>query len=172
MWLEVSVILRVRLYVTEMKSHPWMKKILFTREFHPGMKFSLKENLPLSMKTYNKISHFFSIIEIRSLICKKHQTIKSKMHKMGSFNKKKYLPVSKLSTSSILLLLLKLNLVNLYKTVNQKYYTCAWCLRPATLFKKKIWHRCFPVNFVKFLRTPILKNTSGRQLLHYAKEED
>ena len=28
-------------------------------------------------------------------------------------------------------------------------------LRPATLFKKKLWHRCFLVNFVKFLRTPI-----------------
>ena len=27
--------------------------------------------------------------------------------------------------------------------------------RPATL-KKRLWHRCFPVNFVKFLRTPIL----------------
>ena len=54
MWLEVSVILRVRLHVTEMKSHPGMKKILFTREFHPGMKFNLKENLPLRMmKTYN-----------------------------------------------------------------------------------------------------------------------
>ena len=24
----------------------------------------------------------------------------------------------------------------------------------ATLFKKRLWHRCFPVNFVKFLRTP------------------
>ena len=29
-------------------------------------------------------------------------------------------------------------------------------LRPATLFKKRLWHRCFPVNFVKFLRTPFL----------------
>ena len=28
------------------------------------------------------------------------------------------------------------------------------CLRPATLLKKRLWHRCFPVNFVKFLRTP------------------
>ena len=46
--------LRVCLHVTEMKTHPGMKKILFTREFrpgmilveiHPGMKFSLKENL-------------------------------------------------------------------------------------------------------------------------------
>ena len=26
--------------------------------------------------------------------------------------------------------------------------------RLATLFKKRIWHRCFPVNFAKFLRTP------------------
>ena len=30
--------IRVRLHVTEMKSHPEMKKFLFTREFHPGMK--------------------------------------------------------------------------------------------------------------------------------------
>ena len=57
-----QVKLRVCLHVTEMKSHPvWnyrlgMKKILFTSEFHPGikrvefhpgMKFNLKENLPL-----------------------------------------------------------------------------------------------------------------------------
>ena len=77
---------------------------------------------------------------------------------MAAFSKKKYLLVSTLSTSlSILLLLLKLNLVNLYKTVNQKYSTCAWGLEPATLLKKRLWHRCFPVNFVKFLRTPFLR---------------
>ena len=29
-------------------------------------------------------------------------------------------------------------------------------LRPATLFKKRLWHRCFPVNFAKFLKTPFL----------------
>ena len=28
------------------------------------------------------------------------------------------------------------------------------CLRPATLSKKRLWHRCFPVTFVKFLKTP------------------
>ena len=38
-------------------------------------------------------------------------------------------------------------------------------LRPATLFKKRLWHRCFPVNFVKSLRTPFLQNTSGQLLL-------
>ena len=26
-------------------------------------------------------------------------------------------------------------------------------LRPATLLKRRLWHRCFPLNFVKFLRT-------------------
>ena len=32
--------------------------------------------------------------------------------------------------------------------------------------KKRLWHRCFPVNFVRFLRTPFLQNTSGRLLLY------
>ena len=38
-------------------------------------------------------------------------------------------------------------------------------LRPATLWKKRLWHRSFPVNFAKFLRTPLLQNTSRRLLL-------
>ena len=38
--------------------------------------------------------------------------------------------------------------------------------RPATLLEKKLWHRCFPVNFAKFLRTPFLQNTCGRLLLN------
>ena len=37
---------------------------------------------------------------------------------------------------------------------------------PAALLKQRIWHRCFPVNFVKFLRTPFLQNTTGRLLLN------
>ena len=39
------------------------------------------------------------------------------------------------------------------------------CPRPATLLKKRLWYRCFSVNFVKFLRTPFLQTTSGRLLL-------
>ena len=38
-------------------------------------------------------------------------------------------------------------------------------LMPATLLKKRLWHRCFPVNFVKFLRAPFLRNTSRLLLL-------
>ena len=42
-------------------------------------------------------------------------------------------------------------------------------LRTATSLKKRLWHRCFPVNFVKFLRTHFLQNTSGRLLLQLEK---
>ena len=38
--------------------------------------------------------------------------------------------------------------------------------RPPPLLKKRIWHRCFPVSFAKFLGTPFLLNTSGRLLLY------
>ena len=34
-------------------------------------------------------------------------------------------------------------------------------LRPATLFKKRPWHRYFPVNFVKFLRALFYRTPLG-----------
>ena len=45
-----------------------------------------------------------------------------------------------------------------------------WQKRPATLFKKRLWHRCFPLNFWKFLKIPFLQNTSGRLLLNLANQ--
>ena len=44
-------------------------------------------------------------------------------------------------------------------------------LRPATLLKKRLWHRCFPVNFPKFLGTPFLQNTSRRLLLKFSTKK-
>ena len=36
-----------------------------------------------------------------------------------------------------------------------------------TLLKKRLWHKCFPVNFVKFLRTPsFMKHLPWWLLLH------
>ena len=37
-------------------------------------------------------------------------------------------------------------------------------LRSATLLKKRLWHRCVPMNLANFLRIPFLENTSGRLL--------
>ena len=42
-------------------------------------------------------------------------------------------------------------------------------LRPATLLKKRLWHRCFPVNFVKFLRTPLFTEHLWWLLLNKSK---
>ena len=36
----------------------------------------------------------------------------------------------------------------------------------STLFKKRLWHRCFLANFAKFVRTPFLQNTYGRLFLY------
>ena len=33
-------------------------------------------------------------------------------------------------------------------------------LKPANLFKKRLWHMCFTVNFAKFLRTAFYRTTS------------
>ena len=45
-------------------------------------------------------------------------------------------------------------------------------LRPATLLKKRLWHRSFPVNFAKFLRTPFPQNTSRRLVLTFERVLD
>ena len=42
---------------------------------------------------------------------------------------------------------------------------------PATLLKKRLWQRCFPVNFVKFLRTPFYTKHLWWLLLEYVKLE-
>ena len=44
---------------------------------------------------------------------------------------------------------------------NSQENTCA----RVTFLKRRLWHRCFSVNFAKFLRKPFLQNTSGRLLL-------
>ena len=43
--------------------------------------------------------------------------------------------------------------------------------RPATLLKKRLRHRWFPANFVKFSRTLFSQSTSGRLLLWLIKYE-
>ena len=42
---------------------------------------------------------------------------------------------------------------------------------PLTLLKKRLWHRCFLVNFVKFLRTPFYKDHFWWLLLHLDSEK-
>ena len=44
----------------------------------------------------------------------------------------------------------------------------------SNFIKKRLWYKCFPVNFLKFLRKPFLQNTSGRllfQLLYWKQSK-
>ena len=45
-------------------------------------------------------------------------------------------------------------------------------LSPATLLKKRLWYRCFHVNFAELLRTRFLQNTSGRLFLHFLRLQE
>ena len=45
------------------------------------------------------------------------------------------------------------------------FHKIAW-LRSATLLKRRLWHRSFPVNFVKYLRKPFQQNSSERLLVN------
>ena len=49
---------------------------------------------------------------------------------------------------------------------NSQENTCAGAFIPATL-KERLLHRNFLVNFAKFLKIPVLQNTSKRLLLYY-----
>ena len=44
------------------------------------------------------------------------------------------------------------------------FFNKAEGLRPATFLKKRLWHRRFPVNFAKFLRTPFLTEQAASEL--------
>ena len=54
------------------------------------------------------------------------------------------------------------------------FFNKAADLRPATLLKNRPWHRCFSVNFAKFLRTPFFTEHLQCLLLkfisHHIKE--
>ena len=50
---------------------------------------------------------------------------------------------------------------------NSQERTCVRVSLPATLLKKRLWHRFSPVNFGNFLRTPFLQSTLGRLILKY-----
>ena len=44
-------------------------------------------------------------------------------------------------------------------------------LGPATLLKKRLWYRCFPLNIAKFLKTPFLTKHLRWLLLSFGKND-
>ena len=58
------------------------------------------------------------------------------------------------------------NFANCHFLCQSLFFNKVAGLRPATLLKKSLWHRCFLVKFAKFLRTPFLQNTFEQLLLN------
>ena len=52
---------------------------------------------------------------------------------------------------------MKKSVFGYFAKITEKHLCQSLSLRPATLLKKRLWHKCFPVNFAKFLR--ISKNS-------------
>ena len=101
-------------------------------------------------------SHIYLNLQLKAAVLvgyvlpfNEHQTlkVKIKIHKntairrqpLGVFNKKGFLKISQNSLENA-------------------------CARASFLKKRRLWHKCFPVNFAKFLRIPFLQNTSGRRI--------
>ena len=66
-----------------------------------------------------------------------------------------------------MLLLVQLRKRNAVRSSHQRCSIKEGILRSQTcnFYKKRLWHRCFLVNFAKFSRAPFSQNTSGRLLL-------
>ena len=58
---------------------------------------------------------------------------------------------------------------NLTKFTEKHLCQSLFLMKLQAFIKKRLRHRCFPVSFAKFLRTPFLQNPSGRLLLHIAQ---
>ena len=54
----------------------------------------------------------------------------------------------------------KFHKIHLKTPVLESYFNGVSGLKAVTLLKKRLQHRCFQVNFMKFLRTPFLQNAS------------
>ena len=96
--------------------------------------------------------------------------ISSSLWSGGQFYSSRYLIFHQFSEAATGGVLLKK--VFLEFSQNSQENTCARVffnkvtgLRSVSLLKKRLWHRCFPMNLAKFLTTPFFQNSSRRLLL-------
>ena len=63
------------------------------------------------------------------------------------------------ATGGVLLekLFLKISQNSQENTCARLFFNKVAGLKAATLLKKRLWYRCFPVNFARFLQTPFFK---------------
>ena len=119
------------------------------------MKYNLKNNsiilvgIKFSAKCREIFLQLFCLLDLIYF----HQWIFISSHQRGVLRKRMFLEISQNSQE------------NTY--ARESVFKNASGLKPATLLKKRPWHRCFYVSFEKYLKTPFLKTTSGRLFLEF-----
>ena len=106
---------------------------------------------------------------IRLIIMKVKMKMKNKSHRYDTNRRRsrhghKY---SKYTKCLTMMMMLTQSCIKQHRgNIRSSHQRCS--VRKGTiLLKKRLWHRCFPVNFVKFLRTPFSQNSYWRLLLQH-----
>ena len=73
--------------------------------------------------------------------------------------------IAETATGDVFLKKISLEYRKTRKYLCQSLFSLKLQVEACNVIKKRDWYRCFPMNFVKFLRAPFLQNTSGRVLL-------
>ena len=151
----IEIIDRIVLYINLSKKQAKLK-----------MKPCITPSILLSVKIlkfwYNRYGHYRGILNKLKLKNKKrymriffqnnHQNTKKIQSKINGFLQNREAVIRRCSVKKVFL---KISQNSQENTSTRVFFSIKLGLRPATLLKKRRWHWCFLVNFVKFLRTPI-----------------
>ena len=111
-----------------------------------GLKFFCLENYVCTGVIKTKKLHSLCSVFLFSIALEK-------LWKMLFTSSKKFFFVLKIFNLFYFPLLNSKWFLNLFRWLLSSFWVVS-ALRPATLLRKSLWRRCFPVNFTKFLRTP------------------
>ena len=152
---KIEIIDRIVLYINLSKKQAKLK-----------MKPCITPSILLSVKIlkfwYNRYGHYRGILNKLKLKNKKrymriffqnnHQNTKKIQSKINEFLQNREAVIRRCSVKKVFL---KISQNSQENTSTRVFFSIKLGLRSATLLKKRRWHWCFLVNFVKFLRTPI-----------------
>ena len=85
--------------------------------------------------------------------------LRFRMFIINDYNRKKHSSHRRCSLKNVVL---KNFVIFTGKNICQSLFFNKVSCAAGNFIKKRLWHRCFPVSFAKFLRTTFLQKTSGR----------
>ena len=126
-----------------------------------------QKHLFQGLTSFSPVSHFVQRYQSFDLHGKSNvQFLYEKQHwtEMDQFVNIKR-KIAETATGDVFLKKISLEYRKTRKYLCQSLFSLKLQVEACNVIKKRDWYRCFPMNFVKFLRAPFLQNTSGRVLL-------